>query len=46
MDKLHMIAAASYARLIKSGSKTIADVPEAALPFLRQIAPELFEDGE
>lgn len=33
----------SYARLIKAELKTIDDVPVDVLPYLRELAPELFD---
>lgn len=44
---METLIARSYARLIKAGRKAIEDVPPNVVPYLRELAPELFaaEDG-
>lgn len=36
--------AKSYIRLIKAGRKTVEDIPDEVLPYVRELAPELFEN--
>lgn len=40
---MEQVMARSYARLIKAGRKTLDDVPSDVMPYLRDIAPELFD---
>lgn len=43
MEKL---IAKSYARLIRAGRRTLADVPDGVIDALREIAPDLFGEEE
>lgn len=41
---MEQVMARSYARLIKAERKTLDDVPPDVMPYLREIAPELFDE--
>lgn len=43
MEKL---VARSYARLIRAGRRTLADVPDGVMDALREMAPDLFGEEE
>lgn len=43
MDRARIMAP-RYLRLINAGRKTLEEVPSEVIPYLRELAPELFED--
>lgn len=43
---MERLIARSYARLIRAGRRTLADVPEGVVDALREIAPDLFGEEE
>lgn len=42
---MEAIVAKSYKRLIKAGRKAVGDVPAEVVPYLKEIAPELFGEN-